>query len=290
MSISTKFQSFCSNIRISDNNTNKISSRYKAITKRLNTDFWDTESDTNHSLYVWSYWRDTDIHVSDIDVLMRLPWSIQEKYDKYISNWQSSLLNAVKESLQKTYNTSHIKWDWQVIQINFDDWICFEIVPGFLYDDWKYCYPDTNNGWSWKTTDPQSEIKEIREKDIKWNWNLKRLCRMIRSWKDHCSVNLGWLLIDTFAYNFLKDWEYKDQSFSYYDWMTRDFFDFLSKQDEDQDYRLAPGSNQRVNRKWSFNYKAKQAYLRSLEAMQHEDNNNEYSANLKWKEIYGSKF
>jgi hypothetical protein len=52
MSISDKFENFCKNILISSTNSGKVSSRYKAITKRLNKDFWDTDSDVNHSLYV----------------------------------------------------------------------------------------------------------------------------------------------------------------------------------------------------------------------------------------------
>ena len=41
MSISTKFETFNNNIRISQDNQNKISSRYKQITKRLNLDFME---------------------------------------------------------------------------------------------------------------------------------------------------------------------------------------------------------------------------------------------------------
>ncbi|MDP2104230.1 MAG: hypothetical protein Q8K26_04900, partial [Candidatus Gracilibacteria bacterium] len=204
LSISKKFKDFCSNIRISEDKTNKISDRYKSITKRLNTDFYGTESETNHSLYVGSYGRDTDIHVSDIDVIFQMPHEIYEKYNSYTGNGQSALLQAVKESIQKTYKTTDAHGDGQVIAVDFTDGILFEIVPVFLLKDNKgYWYPDTNNGGGWKLTNPKPEKEEINNKNIKWNYNLKRLCRMIRSWKEKCSVPLGGLLIDTFAYNFL---------------------------------------------------------------------------------------
>ena len=59
------FNTFCGNIRVRNGAT--ISDRYKAITKRLNTDFWETTSDTSHSLYVGSYGRNTAIHgTSDV--------------------------------------------------------------------------------------------------------------------------------------------------------------------------------------------------------------------------------
>ncbi|MDR1974389.1 MAG: hypothetical protein LBQ31_06905 [Bacteroidales bacterium] len=49
-------------------------------------------------------------------------------------------------------------------------------------------------------------------KDTEWNKNLRRLCRMARAWKDMWDIPIGGLLIDTLAYNFLKDWEHKDKS------------------------------------------------------------------------------
>jgi len=178
-----------------------------------------------------------------------------------------------------------------VVAVDFTDGIKFEIVPGVLLkDDKGFFYPDTNMGGSWKITNPQSEIKEIKEKNDTRNSNLKRLCRMIRAWKDNCSVPIGGLLIDTFAYNFLRSWTHKDMSFLYYDWMVRDFFEYLKDQNEEQEYWLAPGSNQRVNRKGKFNYKAKLAYNNILEAIEYESKNMPHSANNKWREVFGSKF
>ncbi|MEN8133107.1 MAG: hypothetical protein ABFS45_23600 [Pseudomonadota bacterium] len=42
MGLADWFSAFCSNIQVQDGGT--ISTRYKAITRRLNTDFWDTTS------------------------------------------------------------------------------------------------------------------------------------------------------------------------------------------------------------------------------------------------------
>ncbi|MFZ2968842.1 MAG: hypothetical protein WA080_07295 [Sulfuricurvum sp.] len=290
MSISTKFETFNKNIRISQDDQNKISYRYKQITKRLNLDFWSSDSETSHSLYVGSYGRDTDIHVSDVDMLFQLPYMVYEQYNNYRGNGQSALLQAVKTSLQKTYSTSYLKGDGQVIGINFDDGICFEIVPCFKNTDDSFTYPDTNNGGSWKTTNPKPEIKEIGDKNQEWNKNLKRLCRMARAWKDKWNVPMGGLLIDTLAYNFLKDWEYKDKSYTYYDWMVRDFFEYVKNQNETQNYWLAVGSKQYIWRKGKFEYKALQCYNIALEAIKNEEKNYEYTANQKWKEIFGSKF
>lgn len=290
MSVSTKFQNFCSNLRIKSSVVNDISYRYKRITKQLNIDFWSTDSETAHSLYVGSYGRDTEIHTSDIDVLMQLPWAVHSQYDEHVGNGQSSLLQAVRDSLKKTYSTTHVKGDGQVVQINFNDGVSFEIVPAFFYDTGRYSYPDTNNGGSWKITDPKAEIKAICDSNNAWNGNLKDLCRMARAWKEKWNVPIGGLLIDTLAYNFMKHSSYTDKSYVYYDWMVRDFLKYLKDQDENKSYWLAPGSSQYVWRKGNFEYKALRGYNLAVEAIEYEVSEMPYSANNKWQEIFGTKF
>ena len=290
MSISTKFQSFCSNIRIDSEIVSNISSRYKRVTKQLNKDYWNTESETAHSLYVGSYGRDTDIHISDIDILFQLPYSVYERINNRSGNKQSSLLSEVRDSLKKTYSATHISSDGQIINIEFTDNVSFEILPCFINKDDSYIYPDTNDGGSWKVTNPKPEIEEIRKTNEELNGNLKNLCRMARAWKDEWNVPMGGLLIDTLAYQFLKTWAYKNNSYFYYDWMTRDFFEYLKNQDEEKTYWLAVGSGQYIYKKGDFQYKALRCFNIAKEAIDYEKDEKEYSANQKWREIYGNKF
>jgi len=290
MSIAIKFENFCTAIRIPNDVVENISYRYKRITKQLNKDFWDTESEVSHSLYVGSYGRDTDIHVSDIDILFQLPYAVYEQYNNHEGNGQSALLQAVRNSLKNTYKTSYIKSDGQVIGINFKDGINFEIVPAFINKGDSYTYPDSNDGGKWRITNPKPEIEEIRKTNNQCKGNLKNLCRMTRAWKDKWDVPIGGLLIDTLAYQFIKDWKYNDKSFLYYAWITRDFFEFAKNQDPKKQYWFAPGSSQYVYRKGDFEYKAKQAYNIALEALECEGKSQEWLANQKWREIYGTKF
>lgn len=290
MSVAIKFQNFCSNIRIQPSVVGDISYRYKRMTKQLNKDFWKTDSDTVHSLYVGSYGRDTDIHTSDIDVLFQLPYNVYERINGHSGNGQSALLAEVRDSLKKTYSTTHVSGDGQVVKINFEDGINFEILPCFVNKDGSYTYPDSNGGGSWKTTNPKAEIDEIRKSNNECNGNLKYLCRMTRAWKDTWSVPMGGLLIDTLAFQFIKLWKYRNESFLYYDWMTRDFFEFLKSQDSKKRYWLAPGSGQYVWRRGDFEYKALRCFNIANEAIDYERREMPSSANGKWKEIYGSNF
>ena len=297
MGVAENFREFCSNLAVS--NKNVISARYKAITKRLNTDFWDTNSESVHSLYVGSYGRNTAIDgFSDLDMIFRLRNSEYTKYNGYTGKGQSALLQAVKNSLIKKYPSTVIGADGQVIVVSFSDGIKFEIVPAFINKDDSYTYPDSNHGGSWKVTNPKPEIKAIKERNSECNNNLIPLCRMMRAWKKKRNVPLGGLLIDTLAYQFIEGWKYKDKSYLYYkdksylyyDYLSRDFFEFMAGQDEEQEYWKAPGSGQRVYKKGLFQYKAKVCYNLALEAINYESNDQSWSSKEKWREIYGTRF
>ena len=291
MGLAGWFETFCTNLQVQ--NVNIISMRYKTITRRLNTDFWDSTSETLHSLYVGSYGRDTAIEgFSDLDMIFELPASIYWQYDDYSGNGQSALLQKVKNSILATYANTNIGADGQVIDVSFADGMKFEVVPAFVNTKNSYTYPDANDGGKWLTTNPKPEIKAIRDRNNDCNGNLIRLCRMMRAWKSQCSVPMGGLLIDTLAYQFIDGWEYKDKSYLYYDYMCRDFFSFMANQSKDQNYWLAPGSAQRVYRKGPFEAKAFNCYNLSLVAIEHETAKpkQEWSAKQKWRDIFGSSF
>ena len=155
MGLANWIHTFCSNIQVQNRNT--ISKRYKAITKRLNMDFRETLSETSYSLQVGSYGRNTAIAgTSDVDMIFQLPCSVYKQYDDYSGNGQSALLQVVRNSVRRTYSGTQIGADGQVIEIHFSDGITFELVPGFLNNDDSYTYPDSNNGGSWRTTNPEA--------------------------------------------------------------------------------------------------------------------------------------
>ena len=105
-SVYNGFRDLCFNLRFTDSELDTIRYRYHAITLRVNKDYYSSESDTSHSLYVGSYGRSTEISSSDIDMLVELPNSVYWKYNDYSGNGQSALLQDVKNVLSKTYSNS----------------------------------------------------------------------------------------------------------------------------------------------------------------------------------------
>ena len=290
MTVSQQFQDFRSNYLIPSNMVSSILDRYGRITRRLNIEFWSTESSTSHSLYVGSYGRDTAAKgVSDLDVYFQLPKSVYDQYNGRI-NGQSAMLQAVRTALQKTYTSSSIRGDGQVVVISFNDGVTFEILPGFNNNDVSITFADSNDGGSWKVCNPGAEMASFARRNRESNHNLKAICRMMRIWKAECDVPITGMLIDTLAYNFIENWEHKEKSFLYHDFLVRDFLYFLTQCDRAQDWWRAPGSNSWVRRTGVFERKAILAFTSATEAIQHQRSGQHWSSVQAWRRVFGASF
>ena len=127
----------------------KVSCRYKRITRAVNGEFWDSQSEIEHTLQVGSYGRGTATSASDLDVLVSLPRAEYERYDAYRGNGQSRLLQAVKAAVSATYPRTNIRADGQVVVVDFSDGVKFELLPAFARSSWSgedFDYPDSNMG------------------------------------------------------------------------------------------------------------------------------------------------
>ncbi|MEJ5104345.1 SMODS domain-containing nucleotidyltransferase [Chryseobacterium sp. MYb328] len=291
MSEAVYFENFSTNLLIGTPLRSTISIRYLSICKRLNKDFWNLDDNITGGRYIGSFGRNTATGwVSDIDMLFEMPWTLYQSYNSYIGNGQSAFLQAVKNALAKTYPNTTLKGDGQIVSIKFTDGMEIEVLPVFKNDDGSYTFADSNGGGSWKTTNPIPEINTIGIGDITTNYNLRPLCRMTRAWKHYCNVPIKGLLIDTLAYRFLTNWEHRNKSYLYYDLMCRDFFEYLKNQPQNQLTWSAIGSYQTINNPENFRYKSTIAYNKAKEAIKYQNDNMEWSAKQKWKEIYGNRF
>ena len=291
MSVAEWFSTFYDNCVIPQNSINSFSYRYKRITKQLNIDFYSSYSETQNSYYVGSYGRGTASNlISDLDIIYILPEVFYDRFNRHLGNGQSALLQLVKQSIQKTYSTSSSFGDGQIVGVDFSDGVSFEIVPAFYHRDGHFIYPNTNGGGQWQITDPFPEIQAIRNINNETNKNLKKVCRMMRHFKQANNVPIGGMLIDTLTARFLKNYEYKDKSYIYYDWLFRDLFLFLSQQNSTQTTFVSIGSNRKMNRTGTFEKKAEKAYFNAVEAIEYAKNGYEYSAKVKWREIFGNAY
>jgi len=279
MKTSEIFDGLLTNLKI--DNDDAFTSRRDEITKVLNKAFRGLDSATSNRLMVGSYGRLTAIRgVSDLDMLYFLPSSMWETYKG--ESGPSEVLSQARSAIEARYPSTTVKVDRLVVVVQFTNFM-FEVQPVFEQDDGSFKYPDTY-AKSWKVTKPRAEIDAIRTYDSMTNGNLRKLCKMTRAWKNKHGAAMGGLLIDTLAYNFFqKTTDYDDATAAGHDLMVRDFFKFLSEED-DHDHYQALGSNQDVKVKKKFQSKAKKAYGLCLEAIEAEG---KVSVNAKWKKVFG---
>ena len=208
-----------------------ISMRYQTLTRAVNLEFWNSSSNSAHSLYVGSYGRGTAIDSSDIDILVEVPESNYRRYDALKGNGQSRLLQAVRNALLSAYPRTDIRADGQVVKV-----------------------PDTNNGGRWLSTNPKAEQEALRSKNNISFGLLFDTCKHIRYVRDNyfSSYHLSGIVIDSFVYSAISGWQWaQDGDSSNTTWGTYEesllqkyYTIFPSKY-----YATiqAPGSNQTIN-------------------------------------------
>lgn len=292
MGVAENFRAFRANYIVPTATMSTISYRYKRITRQLNTDFWNSTSETTHSLYVGSYGRDTAARgVSDVDMSFTLPVDLYNRYHAYQGNGQSALLQAVKSSVARTYPATYVGGDGQVVWVSFGDSVHFEVLPVFVNQDGKsFTFADSNGGGSWKVCDPRAEMDAFSARDAATNGNLKSLGRMARIWRDYHQVPISGMLIDTLAFQFIGSWQYRDKSYLYHDYMVRDFLGYLAAQDTAQQFWRAPGSGSYVFKKGAFQRSAANGYSLAVSAIDHESNGRPSTARNKWRELFGPTY
>ena len=282
MPVDTMFAEFIANLGI--DNAETIRLRYGELTGALNRAFRTTDSKTANTLQVGSFGRRTGVKgISDLDMLYFVPKS---HWNTYKEAGQLSLLQTTKMAIVARYPKTKVKVDRLVVTVTYADFHV-EVQPVFEQEDGSFKYPDTKGGGSWKLTKPRVEMDAVSELDAAKNSNLRRLCKMIRAWRNKHGVGMGGLLVDTLAYKFLDSTvDYDTKSFLYYHHLSRDFFRYLAELPKQARY-YAPGSNQHVKVKKSFQRKAKKAYELCLAAIQAEG---QKGVNEKWRRVYGRPF
>lgn len=278
------FEQFRKNLAVK--NSDAISKSYRQATSKLNEKYHELDSEITNCRQVGSYGRHTAVDgISDLDMVFILPWEVYDRFQKYENNKQSALLAEIRLVLKEKFPNRDVKAQQQVVSIDFNDYIV-EVLPAFLNDDGSYTYPDANDGGNWRVCNPIAEIIEVNSMNQEKNHNLKRLCKMVRAWKNDHGVPMKGMLVDTLCYQFFKGTAtYDNKSYSSYGEMTKDFFAFLVDIDQDKEQWRAPGSGSIVTKSGNFHPKAKKALRRLQEAL--DDAN---VAHERWNTVFGEHF
>lgn len=284
-----RFTTFLDNLKLTAVQRIDGEKKFKGVVKKLNQTYWNSDSETDHAFYVGSWAKQTNIRPPrDVDLYFLLPREVYFRFEQYKGNKQSALLQEVKGSLLESYPLSNIKGDGPVVHAAF--WsFNIEVVPAFLLDasDRLYYVCNTKNGGSYKTTKPLHEVDAIEFADQSNNGNVRRLVCMLKCWQAHCSVPIKSFYLELLATDFLNQWQYRDQSYFYYDWMCRDFFQWMVK--KANTCLRVPGTFELMNIGDSWKSRAVSAYNSALKACEYEQFSRERDAGDEWQKIFGSE-
>lgn len=287
MATSSRFDKFLSNIQLTSTQLEDAKTKHTGVRSTLHQAYYNTPYNSSTSVLVGSYGKNTEIRPpSDIDILFLLPWSEFNRYNNVIGNKQSQLLQDVKQVLARTYTSTRMRADGQVVVVPFITF-AIEVVPCFELTSGQYFICDTNSGGSWKTIDPSAEMTALVNSNKRSLGKTIHLIKMSKAWRNYCSVPLKSFAIEILATQFLSTWEHYDKTSVYYDWMVRDFLKFLVS--KAGSYVFAPGIFETIHLGEDWKSRAETALARAEKACGYETSN-ELLASAEWKKIFGDDY
>jgi hypothetical protein len=281
-----RFGKLLSNITITDLQREDGEKKQAGIRSCLNRYYWGNSSETANSILIGSWGKETRVRPPrDIDILFLLPAEVYWRFDKRIGNRQSQLLQEVKNVLIQTYSQTTMRGDGQVIVVPFQT-IKIEIAPAFRCQDGSIIVCDTNDQGRYKTSTAEAEFRDLASSDLLSNGNTRALVRMLKHWQYEKNVPLKSFHLERLAVDFMRSWPYHLQDLFYYDWMVRDFFEYLLK--KANHYLFMPGTGELILLGNNWKSRTETAYWHAVNACIHERDNYEALAGQEWKEIFGS--
>lgn len=285
IAVRQRFKQFHRNLLLTDTQYADALTKRNGVVRCLNRHYYGLIFDTEHSFLIGSWGKNTAIRPPrDVDLYFLLPQDIYHRFQGYLWNRQSALLQEMKEVIVKTYPDTYMRGDGQVILVRFETYNV-EVVPAFLLTNGHYWICNTHDGGSYKETAPQAEAAYIEDIDKTNSRNLRPLIRMLKSWQAFCSVPIKSFELELLAADFMgrSPWRYKD--WFWFDWIIRDFFAYLYYRANS--FVVVPGTFESIYLGNAWQSRATTAYWRAEKACRCEEFNLVEAAGEEWQKIFG---
>lgn len=284
------FNSFLKALELTPGDRKDADGKAERIARSLYAKYYPNRLIFDPSCYVkvGSYGKDCgSSNHSDLDVMFILPWDVYTRIEALSGNKQSQLLQEFKAPLLLTFPNTPLKADGQIITASFKTYHV-EVVPAFRLLDGTFLTAHTGDNGSWKISNPVAEFNQLRTADLATQGKATHLTKMLKAWKYECNVEIKSISLEVLAIIFVNQWQHRDQTVFYYDWMIRDFFAFLLPYVNG--WTLVPGTTERIELGDRWESKARSAYARAWKACEHEKADAPYSATTEWQKIFGDTF
>ena len=287
IAVRQRFQQFHGNLALTPLQRQDGFTKRNGVVSCLNRQYYGSTSDTEHSFFVGSWSKDTATRPPrDVDLYFLLPAEVYNRFQGYLYYRQSALLQEVKGALSVTYPDTDMSGDGQVVVVNFGTY-SVEVVPAFLLTNGRYWICNTNDGGSYKETNPAAEVSYIEAVDLANNRNLRPLIRMLKAWQANCSVPIKSFQLELLAADFIGKSPWRLYDFFWFDWITRDFFEYLYHRANT--FIAVPGTLEMISLGNEWQSRAQTAYSRAEKACRYEQINLVDAAGDEWQQIFGQQ-
>lgn len=283
--VTARFRGFHDNLALTQDQIVDGITKHRGVCQCLNRHYYNSASDTANALLIGSWGKDTRMRPPrDVDMLFVLPVDVYHRFQGYAGNRQSALLQEVKGVLERTYPSTAMRGDGQVVMVRFNT-INVEVAPGFALQSGQYWICDTNGGGRYKATDPDAELDHINKIHGANNYNLRPIIKMLKAWQSHGAVPIKSFHIELLAAEFLAQSSWRQNGWFYYDWFMRDFFYFLYYKANTTLY--APGTYEAMPLGNDWQSRVEAAYRRALKACEYEYIDWIKEAGEEWQKVFG---
>jgi hypothetical protein len=287
IAVQPRFEQFARDLALTSLQQRDGLRKRDGVVNCLNREYYGGPSDTNNSFLIGSWGKNTATRPPrDVDVYFVLPAAVYHRFQGNRWNRQSALLQEVKDALGRTYPNTDMRGDGQVVVVKFESFNV-EVVPAFLLTSGRYWICDTHDGGSYKETDPWAEVGHIEAIDASCNRNLRPLIRMLKAWQSCCTVPIKSFMLELVAADFLQQSPWREKSFFWFDWLTRDFFAYLWHRANT--FVTVAGTQERVWLGLDWQSRAESAWRRAVKACEFEERNEVMAAGEEWQKIFGTQ-
>lgn len=285
IAVRPRFDQFHRNLALTDIQRQDALTKRAGVVSCLNRHYFGSSSATDNSFMIGSWGKNTAIRPPrDVDLYFLLPPAMYHRFQGYLWNQQSALLQEVKDVLANTYPDTDMRGDGQVVVVRFGSY-AVEVIPAFLLQNGRYWICDTHSGGAYKETDPWAEVQRIEAVDQTNNRNLRPLIRMLKAWQDCCSVPIKSVQLELLAADFLGQSPWRLQDFFWFDWIIRDFFAYLYYRANS--FVVVPGTYELLILGDKWRSRSETAYYRAAKACDYEEGNSVLAAGEEWQKIFG---
>jgi hypothetical protein len=285
------FQQFLGELELRASDREDAEGKALRVAKALFARYYRGAAAFNPNCYriVGSYGKNSAARPrTDIDMIFILSPVTFSRINAISSNKQSYLLQEVKNVLLESFPNTDIRGDGPVVKIPFSSYEV-ELVPCFAGPNGTFQNAHTKNGGRWALSNPNAELAHLNQADAASNGMARHLIKMLKAWKQQCNVDMRSVCLEIAAVVFIEQWEHKTSGIGYYDFMIRDFFQFLLRYAIGGSAKPA-GINEWIPLSVCWQSKAQNAYERACMACNCEQADNPILAVPEWKKIFGEQF